>query len=63
MRSRVVAVTSARRACWSYQSQVEARARREQTNGLQAAIDSMIAETERVRAALEAYLSDHAVAV
>jgi HPt (histidine-containing phosphotransfer) domain-containing protein len=44
-------------------SQVEARARREQIDGLQAAINSMIAETERVRAALEAYLSDHAVAV
>jgi HPt (histidine-containing phosphotransfer) domain-containing protein len=44
-------------------SQVEARARREPTDGLQAAIDSMIAETERVRAALEAYLADHAVAV
>ncbi len=44
-------------------SQVEACARRGPTDGLQAAIDSMIAETERVRAALEAYLSDHAVAV
>ncbi|MGA9724598.1 MAG: Hpt domain-containing protein [Candidatus Binatus sp.] len=43
--------------------EVEARARREPTDGLQTAIDSMIAETERVRAALEAYLSNHVVAV
>ncbi len=44
-------------------SQVEACARRGPTDGLQAAIDSMIAETERVRTALEAYRLDHAVAV
>ncbi len=43
-------------------SQVEARARREPTDGLQTSIDSMISETERVRAALEAYGADHAVA-
>jgi HPt (histidine-containing phosphotransfer) domain-containing protein len=43
--------------------EVEARARRKPTDGLQTAIDPMVAETERVRAALEAYLSDHVVAV
>ncbi|MGA7873577.1 MAG: Hpt domain-containing protein [Candidatus Binatus sp.] len=31
-----------------------------ETDGLQAAIDSMVAETERVRAALEAFRSSHA---
>jgi HPt (histidine-containing phosphotransfer) domain-containing protein len=40
--------------------EVEDRAKRQQTDGLQTAIDSMIAETERVRAALEAYRADHA---
>ncbi len=40
--------------------ETEGRARQEQTDGLQAAIDSMLAETERVRAALEAYRSSHA---
>ncbi len=37
--------------------EIEGRARRQQTDGLQTAIDSMIEETERVRAALEAYRS------
>lgn len=40
--------------------EIEGRARHEQTDGLQTAIDSMVAETERVRAALEAYRSSHA---
>ena len=39
--------------------EIEDRARRQQTDGLQTAIDSMIAETQRVRAALEAYRSSH----
>jgi HPt (histidine-containing phosphotransfer) domain-containing protein len=34
---------------------LEAQARSDQTDGLETAIDSMIAETERVRAALEAF--------
>ena len=38
--------------------EIEGRVRREQTDGLQTAIDSMIEETERVRAALEAYRSN-----
>lgn len=37
--------------------EIEARARRGQIDGLQKKIDSVIAETERVRAALEAYQS------
>jgi HPt (histidine-containing phosphotransfer) domain-containing protein len=37
--------------------EIEGRARREQTDSLQTAIDSMVAETARVRAALEAYRS------
>ena len=40
--------------------EIEDRVRHEQTDGLQAAIDSMVAETERVRAALEAYRSNRA---
>jgi len=40
--------------------EIEDRVRDEQTDGLQTAIDSMVAETERVRAALEAYRSNHA---
>lgn len=40
--------------------EVEDRVRHEQTDGLQTAIDSMVAETERVRAALEAYRSSRA---
>ncbi|MGH7925336.1 MAG: Hpt domain-containing protein [Candidatus Binatus sp.] len=36
-------------------AEVEDRARRKQTDGLKAAIDSMVAESERVRAALEAF--------
>ena len=40
--------------------EVEDRARRKQTEGLQVSIDSMIAETERVRAALQAFRSIHA---
>jgi HPt (histidine-containing phosphotransfer) domain-containing protein len=40
--------------------EVEDRARRKQTDGLQATIDSMIAEAERVRTALEAFRSNHA---
>jgi len=39
---------------------LEDRAKREPAGDLQMALDSMIAETERVRAALEAYRSDHA---
>ena len=39
--------------------EVEDRARRNQTDGLQATIDSMIEEAERVRAALEAFRSSH----
>jgi HPt (histidine-containing phosphotransfer) domain-containing protein len=42
---------------------LEDRARREPTGDLQIALASMIAETERVRAALEAFQRDHAVAV
>ncbi len=38
--------------------EIEGRVRHEQTDGLQTAIDSMVAETERVRAALEAYRSN-----
>lgn len=38
---------------------LEDRARRSPTGDLQLAIDSMIAETERVRAALEAFQRDH----
>jgi len=41
---------------------LEDRARREPTGDLQIALASMIAETERVRAALEAFQRDHAVA-
>ena len=37
---------------------VEERARRGQIDGLQAAIDSMVAETERVRDALEAFRAE-----
>jgi HPt (histidine-containing phosphotransfer) domain-containing protein len=40
--------------------EIEGRAKHEQTDGLQTAIDSMVAETERVRAALEAYRSGRA---
>jgi HPt (histidine-containing phosphotransfer) domain-containing protein len=40
--------------------EIEDLAGREQVDGLQAAIDSMVAETERVRAALEAYRSKRA---
>jgi len=40
--------------------EVEDRARRKQTDGLQATIDSLIEEAERVRAALEAFRSSHA---
>ena len=39
--------------------EIEDRAKRQQTDGLQTAIDSMVAETQRVRAALEAYRSSH----
>jgi HPt (histidine-containing phosphotransfer) domain-containing protein len=39
--------------------EIEDRARRKQTDGLQTTIDSMIAEAERVRAALEAFRSSH----
>jgi HPt (histidine-containing phosphotransfer) domain-containing protein len=39
---------------------LEDRAKREPAGDIQMALDSMIAETERVRAALEAYRSDHA---
>lgn len=39
--------------------EIEGRVRRQQTDGLQTAIDSMVAETARVRAALEAYRSSH----
>lgn len=38
---------------------LEDRARRDPTGDLQLEIDSMIAETERVRAALEAFQRDH----
>jgi len=41
---------------------LEDRARREPTGDLQIALASMIAETVRVRAALEAFQRDHAVA-
>ncbi len=40
--------------------EVENLGRRGQTDGLQDAIDAMVAETQRVRAALEAYRSSHA---
>jgi len=40
--------------------EIEDRARRQQTDGLQTAIDLMVAETERVRTALEAYRASHA---
>jgi HPt (histidine-containing phosphotransfer) domain-containing protein len=40
--------------------ELEDQARSKQSDQLQAALDSMVAETERVRAALEAYRSDHA---
>lgn len=40
--------------------EVEDRVRHEQTDGIRTAIDSMVAEMERVRAALEAYRSKHA---
>jgi histidine phosphotransfer protein HptB len=43
--------------------ELEDLARREPTADLQMAIDSMVAETERVRAALEAFQRDYAVAV
>jgi HPt (histidine-containing phosphotransfer) domain-containing protein len=39
--------------------EIEDRARRKRTEGLQATIDSMIEEAERVRAALEAFRSSH----
>jgi histidine phosphotransfer protein HptB len=39
---------------------LEDRARHTPTGDIQPAVDSMIAETERVRAALEAYRRDHA---
>ncbi|HEY9158717.1 Hpt domain-containing protein [Candidatus Binatus sp.] len=39
--------------------EIEGRVRHEQTDGLRTAIDSMVAETQRVRAALEAYRSSH----
>ncbi len=39
--------------------EIEGRVTRQQTDGLQTAIDSMIAETQRVRAALDAYRSSH----
>jgi HPt (histidine-containing phosphotransfer) domain-containing protein len=40
--------------------EVENLGRRGQTDGLQDAIDAMVAETQRVRTALEAYRSSHA---
>jgi histidine phosphotransfer protein HptB len=40
--------------------ELEERTKRDPAGDLQPAIDSMVAETERVRAALEAYRSDHA---
>jgi len=40
--------------------EIECRVRHEQTDGLQTSIDSMLAEAQLVRAALEAYRSDHA---
>ena len=39
--------------------EIEGRARREQTDGLQTVIDSMVVEAQRVRAALEAYRSNY----
>ena len=39
---------------------LEDRARHTRTGDIQSAVDSMIAETERVRAALEAFRRDHA---
>jgi HPt (histidine-containing phosphotransfer) domain-containing protein len=39
--------------------EIEDRARRKQTDGLQTNIDSLIEEAERVRAALEAFRSNH----
>jgi len=43
--------------------QLEDRARREPTGDIELAIFTMVAETERVRAALEAFQRDHTVAV
>lgn len=43
--------------------QLEDRARREPSGDIEIAIFTMVAETERVRAALEAFQHDHAVAV
>jgi|GEM_PF-508665 len=40
--------------------ELEDRARREPGGDIQTAIDSMVAEAERVRAAVEAYRSEHA---
>jgi len=40
--------------------ETESRARQKPSDGLQSGIDSMVAETERVRAALEAYRARHA---
>jgi histidine phosphotransfer protein HptB len=40
--------------------EIEDRARREQIDGLQTALDSMVAEAERVRAALEAFRAGNA---
>ena len=40
--------------------ELENRARREPTGDIEVAIFTMVAETERVRAALEAYRSEHA---
>jgi histidine phosphotransfer protein HptB len=40
--------------------EVEALAKRQQSDGLQTAIDSMVAEAERVRTALETFRADHA---
>jgi len=39
--------------------EIEGRLRHEQTDGLRILIDSMVAEAQRVRAALEAYRSKH----
>ncbi len=39
--------------------EIEGRLRHEQTDGLRMLIDSMVAEAQRVRAALEAYRSKH----
>ena len=40
-------------------AEVEERAKRQQTDSLNSAIDSMLAEAERVRAALEAFRADN----